>query len=202
MSGRARPVHDPRLLRAVAHPLRNRILNELSASGPLRAADVARELDIAPNLASFHLRQLAKYGLVVEDAAAARDRRDRVWRLVDEAGLSVNLTDLEQAPGGKAAARVFRRTASGWAHVLVDEAYHAERDPEVFRAVTEVPLRLTKEEARELEGEIEELLQSWNDRTRGRDPERRTYVVFQVLGPYPDVASERSDPTPGVDGAG
>jgi len=188
MSGsQARPVHDPRLLRAIAHPLRNRILNEISAVGPMRASDVARELGVPANSASFHLRQLAKYGLVVEDTEAARDRRDRVWRLADESGLALSLHELEQEPGGKAAARVFRRTASAWAHVLIDEAYNAQRDPEVFRAVTEVPLRLTKDEARELEGEIEELLRAWNERTRGTDPRRRTYVVFQVLGPYPEV---------------
>src|SRR5689334_5774798 len=126
MTSRARPVHDPRLLRAVAHPLRNRILNELSASGPLRAADVARELDVAPNLASFHLRSLAKYGLVEEAPDAGRDRRDRVWRLVDEAGLAFSLRELEKEPGGKAAAAVFRRTASAWAHELVDAAYSSE----------------------------------------------------------------------------
>lgn len=187
-ASRARPVHDPRLLRAIAHPLRNRILNELSAVGPMRASDVARELDVPANSASFHLRQLAKYGLVTEDAEAARDRRDRVWRLVDESGLALSLHEMEQEPGGKAAATVFRRTASTWAHVLIDQAYNAKRDPDVFRAVTEVPLRLTKEEARELEGEIEDLLNAWGQRTRGKDPKRRTYVVFQVLGPYPEVA--------------
>jgi DNA-binding transcriptional ArsR family regulator len=191
MSGsKARPVHDPTLLRAIAHPLRNRILNELSAAGPMRAADVARELGVAANLASFHLRQLAKYGLVTEDTEAARDRRDRVWRLVDEAGIAISLHEMEQAPGGKAAARVFRRTASAWAHLLVDEAYQAKRDPAVFRAVTEVPLRLTKDEARQLEEDLQEVLRTWNDRTRGRDPDRRTYVVYQVIGPYPEVASE------------
>ena len=194
MSGtRARPVHDPRLLRAVAHPLRNRILNELSATGPLRAADVARELDIAANLASFHLRQLAKYGLVEEDPEAARDRRDRVWRLVDDAGLAFSFDDLQKQPGGKAAVNVFRRTASAWAHLLVDEAYNASREEGIFRAVTELSLRLNKEEARELEGEIEDLLRSWNLKTRGLDPARRTYVVFQVIGPYPDLADGSPD---------
>ena len=60
----ARVVHDPRMLRAIAHPVRNRILTELNASGPMRAADLARELDLPANQTSFHLRQLAKYGLV------------------------------------------------------------------------------------------------------------------------------------------
>ena len=74
--------HDPTVLRAIAHPTRNRILNELEASGPLRAADIARLIDIPANQASFHLRQLAKYGFV-EEAAAGQDRRERVWQLTD-----------------------------------------------------------------------------------------------------------------------
>ena len=46
----------------------------------MRAADVAERLDIPANQASFHLRQLAKYGLVEEAPELARDGRDRVWR--------------------------------------------------------------------------------------------------------------------------
>ena len=74
----------------------------------MRAADLARELDIPANQASFHLRQLAKYGLVEEDPDAARDKRDRVWRPTSEHGLMVNLDELEKQPGGKAASAVFR----------------------------------------------------------------------------------------------
>src|ERR1700752_1251514 len=89
-----RAVHDPQVLRAIAHPVRNRVLTELSAQGPMRAADVARELDIPANQASFHLRQLAKYGLVEEDPDAGRDKRDRVWRPTSADGVSINLTEL------------------------------------------------------------------------------------------------------------
>jgi hypothetical protein len=32
---------DVRMLRGIAHPMRNRILEEMSAGGPMRAADVA-----------------------------------------------------------------------------------------------------------------------------------------------------------------
>ena len=74
--------------------------------------DIARELGIPANQASFHLRQLAKYGVVEEDPEAARDKRDRVWRLVAEEGLTVNLAELEAQPGGRAAATVWRRSAS------------------------------------------------------------------------------------------
>src|SRR6476469_7792909 len=95
--------HDPRVLRAIAHPLRIRILHELNAAGPSRAADLAADLEIPANQASFHLRQLAKYGLVVEAPEEARDKRDRVWKLVSARGISLDIAGMDQEPGGSAA---------------------------------------------------------------------------------------------------
>ncbi|MDP2772134.1 MAG: helix-turn-helix domain-containing protein, partial [Nocardioides sp.] len=159
-------VHDPTVLRAIAHPTRNRILGELGAAGPLRAADIARELAIPANRASFHLRQLAKYGLIEEDAAAARDKRDRVWRLSDAAQLDVNLGAIEAAPGGKAAAGVFRRSAQSWGHHIVDSALADKRSPDIFRSTSEHALKLTKEEARELTTALGAVVEEWAERTR------------------------------------
>jgi DNA-binding transcriptional ArsR family regulator len=188
MAGRreTKPVHDPRVLRAIAHPLRNRILGEMSASGSLRAADIARELGIPANQASFHLRQLAKYGLVEEAPEEARDRRDRVWRLTAGGGFRLSLKDMEAEPGGKAAISVWRRSASAWAHHVVDLAYDPPADESVYRAITDQPLKLTKAEAEELAGELDDVLVRWSERTRDRVEDRRTYVVFQLVQPYPD----------------
>ena len=113
---------DPRILRAIAHPARSRILSELHAAGSLRAADVARILDIPANQASFHLRQLAKYGLVVEAPEEARDKRDRVWRMAPEDGISFRTTDVLAQPGREAAVDVYRRSARAGGHHLVDRS--------------------------------------------------------------------------------
>lgn len=187
------PVHDPKILRAIAHPVRNRILTELTASGSMRAADLARELDIPANQASFHLRQLAKYGLVEEDPEAARDKRDRVWRPTSEHGLMVRLDDLEQQPGGKAASAVFRQNAASWGHAVVDAAYNGPRDPETLRTVNESAVRLTQEEAGQLAEELDAVIAAWAERTRGRDPGRRTYLWFSVLQPYPETLAAEED---------
>jgi DNA-binding transcriptional ArsR family regulator len=50
-------------LRAMAHPLRLRMLSLLTGA-PLSATDLARELEIAHASASYHLSQLAEAGLV------------------------------------------------------------------------------------------------------------------------------------------
>src|SRR5689334_9036883 len=73
-------VNTPEALRALAHPLRQKILYRLELDGHGRAADLAQALDEAANSISFHLRTLARAGLVVEAPELARDKRDRVWR--------------------------------------------------------------------------------------------------------------------------
>jgi predicted ArsR family transcriptional regulator len=178
-------VHDPTVLRAIAHPLRNRILGEMAAQGPMRAADLARELQIPANQASFHLRQLAKYGLVEEATGKGRDRRDRVWRLVDEDGLTIDVGELRRQPGGDAAVRVFHSQAAAWGHVVVDAAFAPDRDEGVVRTITDQAIRLTQAEARELSAEVNGVLQRWVERTRGRDEDRRTYLWMSMLQPHP-----------------
>ena len=184
-------LHDPRVLRAIAHPVRNRILTEFDAHGPLRAADVAQLLGIPANSASFHLRQLAKFGLVEEDPEAARDRRDRVWRATEKAGFDVSLREIEKSPGGKAASAVFRRTKEAWAHRLVEIAYGGDRTPGIHRSVTEQAVRLTKAEARTLPEELTDVVDAWRERTQGgQDDGRGTYHVFQIVQPFPDQPLE------------
>ena len=195
-----RHVHDPKVLRAIAHPMRNRILTELSASGSLRAADLARELDIPANQASFHLRQLARYGLVEEDPAAARDRRDRVWR-VPVGGLSVNLGDIEAAPGGRSAAQVFRRSRAAWAHQAVDAAYADERPIGTHRSISDHALKLTKAEADELAEQLAAHVMAFTDRIRNdavepdqhdapdtQHDDRRTYLLLCLLMAHPELS--------------
>jgi DNA-binding transcriptional ArsR family regulator len=192
---------DPRILRAIAHPARNRILSELYASGSLRAADVARILDIPANQASFHLRQLAKYGLVEEAPEEARDRRDRVWRLADDEGISFRTKDVEAQPGGKAAVTVYRHQAAAQAHRLVDAAYDPVPLPDgQNRTISEFALRLTHEEVDALSDELGDLVQRWRDKTRGEGGDRATYSLFALLQPYPhDVAAPDDAPrSPGT----
>jgi DNA-binding transcriptional ArsR family regulator len=179
--------HDPRVLRALAHPTRGRILDELGATGPMRAADVGEALGIPANQASFHLRQLAKYGLIEPAPEAARDKRDRVWRLPNERGFSLDVQDISAEPGGKAALSAFQRTQAAWAHRLVDEVFAFKKEKDTFSAIVDQPLKLTKDEAADFMGEVDEVLARWSERTRGRAPERRTYLFYSMVQPYPEA---------------
>jgi predicted ArsR family transcriptional regulator len=177
------PVHDPRVLRAIAHPVRARILDELSAAGPMRAADIAQALGIPANQASFHLRQLAKYGLAVEAPEEARDGRDRVWKAAHEAGLNINTAELAGEPGGEAAVRVFRRVWSESAHEAVTRAENADTTADTRVMVSDVALRLTRAEVDEFAEELHQLADSWRRRGRASRAGARTYQLLQILQP-------------------
>jgi DNA-binding transcriptional ArsR family regulator len=69
---------DPRALRAMAHPTRLELIGLLRRGGPLTATQAAERIGGSPASCSFHLRQLAKYGLV-EEAGGGRGR-ERPWR--------------------------------------------------------------------------------------------------------------------------
>ncbi len=182
---------DPRVLRAIAHPTRGRILDELGAVGPMRAADVGEALGIPANQASFHLRQLAKYGVILPAPEAARDKRDRVYKLPDERGFRLDVEDISKQPGGKAAVTVFQHNKAAWAHRLVDEVFSFKKKKDTFSAIVDQSMKLTKNEAAEFMGDVDEVLATWAAKTRGRSKARRTYVFYSMVQPYPEDGKDK-----------
>jgi len=73
-----RRVRDAELMRALAHPLRTELLSYLMAVGPRTASECAQAVDSSPSNCSWHLRQLAHWGLV--ERVEGTDGRERPWR--------------------------------------------------------------------------------------------------------------------------
>lgn len=62
-------------LRALSHPTRLRILSHLRIDGPATATTLATRFGLNTGATSYHLRQLAEHGFIVEvDRGNARDR--------------------------------------------------------------------------------------------------------------------------------
>ncbi|WP_229022841.1 winged helix-turn-helix domain-containing protein [Actinomarinicola tropica] len=72
-------VLDAAALKALAHPLRFRLLERLMERGPSTASELAREVGESSGSTSYHLRQLAAHELIVE-APDIGTGRDRWWR--------------------------------------------------------------------------------------------------------------------------
>jgi DNA-binding transcriptional ArsR family regulator len=72
---------DPRAIRALAHPARQRIIDELYSGRVLTATECAELSGLTPSATSYHLRALARWG-IIERADASADGRERPWRAV------------------------------------------------------------------------------------------------------------------------
>ena len=81
--GEIRQITDSRVLAAMSHPLRRRLLDILRVDGPATASLLAQRTDQAVGNISHHLKTLVAGDLVREAPELARDRRERWWRLVN-----------------------------------------------------------------------------------------------------------------------
>jgi len=66
-------------LRGIAHPVRVRMLGLLRSEGPATASGLARRLGLNTGATSYHLRQLAEHGFIV-DVPGKGVRRERWWQ--------------------------------------------------------------------------------------------------------------------------
>lgn len=82
-------ITDPKVMRALAHPARIAIIEHLGSTGAVvTATECAGLVGLSPSATSYHLRELAKIGLV-EQAPSRGDARERVWRSTSS-GFSVD----------------------------------------------------------------------------------------------------------------
>jgi DNA-binding transcriptional ArsR family regulator len=84
----------PNTIRALSHPARVLVLNELYSGRSATATELAGLAGVTPSAMSYHLRALSRIGLV-KRADASGDGRERPWQSANE--------DLNIDPGGGAA---------------------------------------------------------------------------------------------------
>lgn len=89
-------------LRALASPVRLRILSRLRTRGAATASILANEFDDAIGSISHHLKQLAAGGLIEEEPELARDARERWWKPVRQP-VSWSMGELRDDPDALAA---------------------------------------------------------------------------------------------------
>lgn len=73
---------DAAALKALAHPLRFRLLELLIEGGPATASGLGRAVGESSGSTSYHLRRLAGEGLI-EEATELGSGRDRWWRAAE-----------------------------------------------------------------------------------------------------------------------
>jgi DNA-binding transcriptional ArsR family regulator len=181
-------VTEVEALRAIAHPLRGRMLGALRETGPATATELARRFGESSGATSYHLRQLARYGFIVEDEEQA-SRRERRWRAAAKFTSWDDLDFIEQ-PGGREAAdavhdlqRAARdRRDRQWR----DRMLAWDRDWLRSAGMSDVEARLTPEATRRLHDEFLELVARLEAET-GNAPDAAIVAVFiQAIPVHPE----------------
>lgn len=95
----ARNVTDLDTLKAVAHPLRVRLLGALRSDGPSTASALGRRFGESSGSTSYHLRQLERFGFVEEDDRQPSGR-ERRWRATHR-HTSLDEADFAHDPEGR-----------------------------------------------------------------------------------------------------
>jgi DNA-binding transcriptional ArsR family regulator len=72
-------ITDPRAIRALAHPARQRVIDELFNGKVLTATECAELAGLTPSAMSYHLRALEKWG-IIQRAEESADGRERPWK--------------------------------------------------------------------------------------------------------------------------
>jgi DNA-binding transcriptional ArsR family regulator len=182
---------DARSLRGLAHPLRLQLLGLLRLDGPATASQLAARTGQSSGSTSYHLRQLAAYGFVVEDAERGT-ARDRWWRAAHRSTFFDPLADEDeeaQALGEEYLRLVAdanaRRTQAAIAGLSTMTEDLGPGWTDAF-TINDFALRLTQDEAAELAHE----LMAVASRYQRDDPEQpvdesgqhqRVIVQFNVL---------------------
>ncbi|SEF19925.1 Helix-turn-helix domain-containing protein [Amycolatopsis pretoriensis] len=166
----SRPL-DARMLRALAHPLRMRMLELLQADGPATATGLGKRVGESSGTTSWHLRLLAEVGLVEEDSERGT-KRERWWKPAQKS-TRMRVVDFMGDPDLAAPLDTYLRS-------VIEHRYEAEA-----RFVSELPrwidrwhdkavfndmrLSLTPEEAAAMSAEVDAVLHRYRRDARPGD---------------------------------
>jgi predicted ArsR family transcriptional regulator len=169
-----------------AHPVRAALLELIRERGSVTSTEAAAALGGNTGRYSFHLRQLARYGLVEEAPAAGRARP---WRLPVARGAGDDSGQPDTLTGaGPDLDRLARRLEDESYQRWLDHRHQAPADWHGDAAFSQV-LHLTPDEAADLAAAIRELAARFRHRERpaarpdGARPVALVARVFPLLDP-------------------
>lgn len=171
-------------LRALAHPVRLRVLGMLRSEGPATATSLAARLGLNSGATSYHLRQLARHGFIEDDVDGvhAGSRRERWWRAAHR---STGYGEVEADEADEAARDAVGAFLQAVAVVQAEQVQHAVEERELLPArwrgvsiLADWEVRLTPSRARALLKAMETLVDGTDDESEEADDS--SPVVVQV----------------------
>jgi hypothetical protein len=163
MAEERRNITDPKALRALAHPLRWKLIEFIGREGTATATQCAEETGESVANCSYHLNTLAKYDYV--EKAEGGQGREKPWRLVDQ---RTSISDLGVDEETGLAARAASGAFLDYALTQIKERHlTASLEPDEWRAVVGVNNSndfMTPDEVGEVTEMISELMNKYRER--------------------------------------
>ena len=173
----------PHQLKALTHQTRVRMLGMLRIDGPATATTLAQRLGLNTGATSYHLRQLAQHGFVVDDESQGNGR-ERWWKAAHRSTTTGHGSEVD--PDDRATTEAYLQSV---AVVLAEQLQRAVEElpllpPEWDQASTfsDWVVRLTPRRARAL---VEALQQLAEDAEPDDDETAEEFVVQIQAFPYP-----------------
>jgi DNA-binding transcriptional ArsR family regulator len=168
-------------LRVLAHPLRSRLLTTLRLDGPATATRLASSLGTNTGATSYHLRQLAAVGLVVEEERAGAGRQ-RWWRAAQHSHGWLD-KDVAGDPDDRAAADWLSGHYLRWFTGMAERWLAERREwPTAWREVdfsSDFLLELPPQRLRQLQEELREVVLRYQEEPA---PEGSEPVIVAIYG--------------------
>lgn len=181
-----RAIHpDTDTLKAMSHPVRLRMLGLLRSDGPATASQLAQRLGLNSGATSYHLRQLAEYGLI-EDDPERGSKRDRWWRAAHR-DTRTALAEQDD-PQERAATMAFWKTAAGEQVRQIQEAANEldelPREWADAAGSSDWQIALTPSQARDLIDRVGAIVDEMLDQEPAEDelPEGAEPFIVQLHG--------------------
>lgn len=194
---------DSGVLKALAHPLRVRIFDLLSAHGPQTASSLASMLGETSGSTSYHLRTLSAHDLIheVEGRGTARER----WWELPEGRIDIPGPSQSMSPANRAAAQIVSSEFFRLRHETL-MSYVNRPDTEVPEGwkdaglIATTLLEMTPSQMEDLKDELMGVIESAVGRYRGQTgPDVRRVSMRTELfdlpatGPVLSVAAESNE---------
>lgn len=179
-------LHDPRDIRALAHPARMAIIDALATGDELTATECAELTGLSPSATAYHLKLLERYDFA-EPAPARNDGRERPWRATDRR----TLVDLDTStPAGAAAATAvglaFIDRSRALAEAFVATGHEEPKEWQDVALLANADVWLTAEETRRVTAALAAVLEPYRDRALADRPDgSRRVRVMNMVFPHP-----------------
>ena len=170
-------------LRALAHPLRLRLLGLLRTEGPATATGLAQRVGESSGSTSYHLRRLAAAGFI-QEVVDQGTRRERWWQALHRE-TAWSPARFQGSVGARQADLTLRHENLRWQHVVLEQwliegpSWGAEWMDAA--AESDHLLRLTADELRSFRQDYLALVERYAARPHDAQPRERVVAIMHAM---------------------